>query len=170
MGQREDLPQEVITPSIGPRRVLAELLFVDVHRIRYMFVPGGLDLRGLLHFTRGAVVGSTARTVGDTVCCFATLLFVSGDLVVDTAIILAVRQALWGRSIATMVLAETLNGLDVVAAGGEFIRGASIIVYMWLLERHRFVRGSQTRIGILHTPGLFFRRSIPYSFTRIPDG
>ena len=76
LGQREDLPQGVITPSVGPRRVLAELLSVDVHRIRYMFVPGGLDLRRLLHFTRGAVAGSRARTVGAMVCCFATLLFV----------------------------------------------------------------------------------------------
>ena len=60
-------------------------------------------------------------------CCFATLLFVSGDLVVDTAIILAVRQALWGCSIATIVLAETLNGLDMVSADrGEFFRGAPI--------------------------------------------
>ena len=90
-----------------------------------MFVLGGLDLRQLLHFTHGAAMGSTARTVGAMVCCFATLLFVSDDLVVDTAIILAVRQAFWGRSIATMVLAETLNGLDAMAAGGEFFRGGS---------------------------------------------
>ena len=115
-------------------------------------------------------MGFTARTVGAMVCCFATLLFITGDLIVDTTIILAVRQALCGRSIATLVRAETLNGLDAVAAGGEFFRGAPIIVYMWLLERHQFVRGGQTRIGILHTPGLFFRHSIPYSFTRIPDG
>ena len=127
LGQCVDLPQGVITPSVGLRQVLAELLSVDVHRIRYMFVPGGLDLRRLLHFTRGAAAGSRARTVGAMVCCFATLLFVSGDLVVDTAIILAVRQALWSRSIATMVLAETLNGLDAVSAGGEFFRGAPIV-------------------------------------------
>ena len=69
-----------------------------------------------------------------------------------------------------MVLAETLNGLDAVSVGGEFFRGAPIIVYMWLLERHRFVSGAHTRIGILYTPGLFFRCSIPYSFTRIRNG
>ena len=44
LGHRVDLPQGVITPSVGPRQVLAELLSVDVLRIRYMFVRGGLDL------------------------------------------------------------------------------------------------------------------------------
>ena len=102
-----------------------------------MFVPGGLDLRRLLYFTRWAAAGSRARTVGAMVCCFAILLFVFGDLVVDTAIILAVRQVLWGRLIATMVLAETLNGLNAISAGGEFFQGTPIIVYMWLLERVR---------------------------------
>ena len=36
---------EVITPDVGPRQVLAELLSVEVRAIWYMFVPGGLDLR-----------------------------------------------------------------------------------------------------------------------------
>ena len=125
LGPTCGLAAGVITPSVGPRQVLAELLSVDELRIRYMFVRGGLDLRRLLHFTWGAVAGSIARTVGAMVCCFATLLFVSGDLVVDTAIILAVRQTLWGRLIVTLVLAETLNGLDAAAAGGEFFRRGS---------------------------------------------
>ena len=119
---------------------------MDVRTIRYMFAQGGLDLRRLLHFTCGAAAGSEARTVGAMVCCFATLLFVSGDLIVDTAIIFVVLQAFRRRSIATLMLAATLNGLDVVSADrGEFFLGAPILLYMWLLERHRFVSANQIR-------------------------
>ena len=119
---------------MGPRHTLAELLSVEVHTIRYMFVPGGPDLRRLPHFSRGAAAGSEARIVGAMVCYFATLLFITGGLIVDTAIIFVVPQAFQGRSIATIVLADTLNGLDMVSADqGESFQGAPFLLYMWLL-------------------------------------
>ena len=106
---------------------------MDVRTIWYMFVQGDLQL-----------AGSEARIVGAIVCCFAMLLFVTGNLIVDTAIIFAVHQAIRGRSIATIVLVETLNGLDIVFADqGEFFQGAPNLLYMWLLGRHRFVSANQ---------------------------
>lgn len=57
-----------------------------------------------------------ARTIGAIVCCFATLLFITGGLIVDTSIILLIHQAMSGHSIVPFILVETLNGLDAVAA------------------------------------------------------
>lgn len=66
------------------------------------------------------------------VCYFAMLIFVTGDLIVDVSVIFDVRQALGGCLIASIVLAETLNGLDMVSTvEGGFFRGAP----MWLLKR-----------------------------------
>ena len=157
LGQPQDFPLGVITLDMDPRHVLAELLCVVVHTIRYMFVPSGLDLRRLLYFSCRAAAGFEAWVIGAMLCFFVTLMFVSGDLIVDTAIICVVRQAFRGRSIATIVLAETLNGLDMdFVDRGEFFWGAPILLYMWLLERHRFISANQIRMGVLHSPSLFF--------------
>lgn len=97
MGQAKDLPLAVLRLDSAPRQALAELLGVqDVRRVRYMFVRGGLDLRRLVHFLRGFEVGSDTGTMGAMVCCFATLLFITGDLIVDVSVIFAVRQVMGG--------------------------------------------------------------------------
>lgn len=92
---------------------------------------------------RGSQANPSAQTIGTMVCYFATLLFVTGDLIVNVSIIFAICRALIGCSIVSIVLAETLNGLGMVSANeGEFFRGAPILLYMWLLERLRFVMDS----------------------------
>lgn len=105
------------------------------------------------------------------VCCFATLLFVTGDLIVEVSIIYVVRQELGGRTIAPVVLAETMNGLDMVTARGRFFWVAPILFYMWLLERFRFISANQILPGIMHDPGQFFRRpSLMLSLGRLLGG
>lgn len=90
-GQAKDLPLVILHLDIGPKQVLVGLLGVDVRAVRYMFVPGGLDLRRLVHFSRGFEVGSNVRVIGAMVSCFAMLLFVIGDLIVDISVIFDVR-------------------------------------------------------------------------------
>lgn len=104
-----------------------------------MFVLGRLDLRRLVHFLQRFEANSDTQIRGAIVCCFATLFFVTGNLVVDVSVLYVVHQALGGHSIAPVVLAETLNGLDTIVARGEFFQGAPIILYNWLLEPFKFV-------------------------------
>lgn len=90
---------------------------------------------------------------------------------VHVSVIFAVRQALGGCSIAPVVMAETLNGMDMVSAvEGEFFRGAPIFLYMWLLERFWFVLTNQIPLDVMHDMGLFFWCPITYAFTRFSAG
>lgn len=131
LGQAEDLPLAILHSDVGQGQVLAGLLGVDVRAVRYIFVPDGLDFRLLVHFSRGFKVSFDTQIMGAMMCCFATLLFVTGNLIVDANVVFIVRQALGECLIAPVVLAETLNGLDIVSViEGEFFQGAPILLYM----------------------------------------
>lgn len=161
----------VLRSDVGPRQMLADLLGVqDVRSVRYMFVLGGLELRRLVHFLRRFEASSDTQIRGAMVCCFATFLFVTGDIVVDASVLYASRQALGGRLIIPMVLAETLNGEDAVAAVGGFFQGAPILLYMWPFERFRFFSGNQIPPGVMQDLGQFFQHPITYAFTRSTTG
>lgn len=125
-----------------------------------MFTLEGLDLRRLVLFLRETGDDpsfSHARTTRAIVWCYVILLFVTGDLVVNTHKVLLVQQALNGRSNLPFVLAETLNGLDVVAVNqGEFFWGSPILLYMWLLERLWFLSNRHVAVGIMRNPDSFF--------------
>lgn len=54
----------VLHPDMGPRQVLTSLLGVDVRAVWYMFVSGGLDLRQMVHFSRGFQAGSDVQIMG----------------------------------------------------------------------------------------------------------
>lgn len=87
------------------------------------YLSWGLDLRRLVQFlreTRDDPTYGHARTIGAIVCCFATLLFITGGLIVDTSIILLIHQAMSGHSIVPFILVETLNGLDAVIETRSF--------------------------------------------------
>lgn len=53
---------------------------------------------------------------------------------------------------------------------GEIFLWSPILLYMWLLERFRFVFATRILVGVMHSPAHFFRRPLLLNGDRDRDG